>query len=213
MFMNNLNKILAISSFLFLNSNQASWAKRVTESMSKNKLPTSSKAINEVMNNPVKTSPFTWAQAAAELFQAGFKKNAAFCYYVFQARSLPHVKVDKDPSAGPALRASLKEVIGKPINEWLGQDFNLMYSVGKAAIEFESTLDQTPLKPSHVEAKEWEKTVKNNRNEYKKAFINALGTKEKREKMTAMRKENDLSVAPLKDLDTPLKSEWEKAGL
>ena len=210
--MKNLMKFLVVSSVLFLSSNQSAIAKGDSKSTSENKVPTASKSLNEVLNNPVNTSPFTWAEAAAELFQAGLKKNAAFCYYVFQARSLPHVRVDKDPSAGPALRASLNEVVGRPINTWIGQDMNLMFSVGKAAIEFESKLDQTPLKPSYIETKKWEETVKNARDEYKNGFLNALGNKEKREKMIDMRKKNGLPVEPLKDLDPAINSEWLKCG-
>ena len=64
--------------------------------------------------------------------------QAAFWYYVFQIRSRPWAEADRQRTRGSgaaALRASISETLGRPINEWLGSDPAAWKETGMAAIE------------------------------------------------------------------------------
>ncbi|MEL6919680.1 MAG: hypothetical protein AAFO77_01460 [Pseudomonadota bacterium] len=79
----------------------------------------------------VSENPFDQIQRAAELFGAGQRDEAAYLYYIAQLRVRIYIEARPDlpPSGAPALAGSLFEVVGRPINEWIGGDVDEWVSI------------------------------------------------------------------------------------
>ena len=75
---------------------------------------------------PGPMTPSAWDdyRRAAELFNAGQRLQAGCVMYrgQFRARLFLLAEPNQAQDGGPALFASLSEVVGRPINEWLGGD-------------------------------------------------------------------------------------------
>ena len=75
---------------------------------------------------PGPMTPSAWDdyRRAAELFDAGQRLQAGCVMYrgQFRARLMLLADPDQPQDGGPALFASLNEVVGRPINQWLGGD-------------------------------------------------------------------------------------------
>ncbi|MCB2055022.1 MAG: hypothetical protein KDE35_12380 [Geminicoccaceae bacterium] len=81
-------------------------------------------AAQEVASIPAEGAPvFDYRQAIA-LFEQGERRQATCLLYRGQYRARVHLRAhpDLEPSADPALYASLNETVGRPINEWAAGD-------------------------------------------------------------------------------------------
>jgi hypothetical protein len=85
-------------------------------------------AVRTIALVPVQSGPAAanrnWTQyymIAARMIKAGRWDDAGAWFYVGQLRGRINVNcVKQAPSGGPAALASLNEIVGKPINEYLG---------------------------------------------------------------------------------------------
>jgi hypothetical protein len=105
-------------------------------------LPAGAQALD-----PGPATPFDDVVAAAERFEAGERRLAGCLLYraQFRARLLAAV----DPAAGAemgALMGSMMEVVGRPINEWLGGDRDDWIDAMTCAADWARTADD-PLVP------------------------------------------------------------------
>ena len=80
--------------------------------------------------------PAQYFRAAADLFAAGRREEAAFVFYLGQLRFRTHLRARPGlpPDGDPALFAALSETVGRPINGWLGGDVALWVAVMDAAL-------------------------------------------------------------------------------
>ncbi len=75
---------------------------------------------------------------AGEMMKAGRRDNAAVQFYVGQIRARTQLRCVKQvPQAGPAAFASLQEVVGRPINEYLGSSPDKWIAAIDAAMKWD----------------------------------------------------------------------------
>lgn len=75
---------------------------------------------------------------AAELLKAGKADDAVVEFYVGQLRGRTNLRcVQQEPSGGPALFASLNEVVGRPVNEHAGRSPDKWLAVIDAALAWD----------------------------------------------------------------------------
>lgn len=79
-----------------------------------------SRAAEPAVAADASLQPAEYFEKARASWVAGHRDDATFWLYVAQLRYRAHLAAhpDGDPSGGPALLASLMEVVGRPINEY-----------------------------------------------------------------------------------------------
>lgn len=109
-------------------------------SISEIELDVNQTASEQMMNRITQKHPITYIQLASELFQQNQKDEAVVWYYIGQMRYRAHLMAhpDLDPSGDPALYASLKYVVGTPINEYAGSNVENWEQLIAKAIEWNS---------------------------------------------------------------------------
>lgn len=153
------------------------------------------------------SNPFDWIEPIATLWRRGDRLQAAFWYYVFQIRSRPWAEADRQMTGGSgaaALRASITETLGRPINEWLGSDTAAWKETGLAAIAFEKRLGFHTGRPDGIDEPTWLAMNQTARATYEDDF-GALWSQYSFAQMEDMRRRNGLYVGPLRDPGQPLR--------
>ncbi len=86
----------------------------------------------------ISSHPAKYIELAAQLFKAGNFDESVFWYYVGQMRFRAHLEANPnlDPSSDPALYASLKYVVGTPLNEYAGGNPDNWIKLIEEAIEW-----------------------------------------------------------------------------
>ncbi len=170
------------------------------------------KMVTYIAQNPNAIDQFYLFNVAMYAFEfLGNKEQGTFLYYVAQTRTRAYARSDPDQSASSALRASLMDAIGRPINEWVGSDVVAWHELSKKAIAYEKKLPDQ-LKPSYVKTDtEWKALVDKERSAYEEDFNKIFTEKILNEKsiFEAGRKKNGLYVGPWKDSGEPLPKEWQ----
>lgn len=152
-------------------------------------------------------NPFDWIEPIATLWRRGDCLQAAFWYYVFQIRSRPWAEADRQRTGGSgaaALRASITETLGRPINEWLGSDPAAWEETGTAAIAFEKRLGFHAERPDGIDQAAWAAMNQRARKEYEDDFV-ALWDRYSFAQLEALRRERGLYVGPLRNPGRPLR--------
>jgi hypothetical protein len=87
--------------------------------------------------------PATYLQLAGQLWGAGKREDALFCYYVGQLRYRFHLLSNPgiDPSGDPALFASLRYVIGEPIETYAQSEPTLWASTIERVLKWDADHD------------------------------------------------------------------------
>lgn len=161
----------------------------------------------EVLEAPEVRHPFDWIEPIALLWRRGDRLQSAFWFYVFQIRSRPWAEADRERTGGSgaaALRASVNEVLGRPINEWLGSDPAAWKDTGTAAIAFEKRLGFHAGRPDGIDASVWAAMNERAREEYEADF-NALWSQYSFADFEDARRSNGLYVGPLRHSGSPLR--------
>ena len=149
-------------------------------------------------------NPFDWIEPIATLWRRGDRLQAAFWYYVFQIRSRPWAEADPVGDGAAALRGSITEVLGRPINEWLGSDLAAWKETQAAAIDFEKRLGFHPGRPDGIDERSWTAMNQRARDEYEKGFAEMWGQYSFAQ-LEDMRRRNGLYVGPLRNPGQPLR--------
>ncbi len=102
----------------------------------------------DVSGYPVASHPAEDYQEAVAVFNAGDRQTGACLFYRGQYRFRVYLmaRPELDPSGESALMASLNEVVGRPINEWLGGDVDEFLAVLDCALDWAARHDD-PLTP------------------------------------------------------------------
>ncbi len=164
-----------------------------------------------LLASPEQVEPMSWGLVANQLFNQGDRLRAAFCFYVFQVRTLPYVKALAGTDAGNTVMASrngLNQMVGAQINEWIGTDPEAVYEVARQAIAYEATLSQDNMRPQQVPPEVWKVIVAQERQAYVQEMEHVLGTPQLRQAVADARRANGFAVGPLKDSGAPLPPEW-----
>jgi hypothetical protein len=104
--------------------------------------PSPTPAVNQVLAGLEKSNWAAFYERAGPLLQKGQTESAAIAFYAGQFRARASLLCNKSaPDAGPALMASLNEVIGGPINKAVGQSVRRWLGV------IDVTLDWTDRHP------------------------------------------------------------------
>jgi hypothetical protein len=152
-------------------------------------------------------NPFDWIEPIATLWKRGDRLQAAFWYYVFQIRSRPWANADRGRTGGSgaaALRGSIGETLGRPINEWLGSDPAAWKETGRAAIAFEKRLRFHAGRPDGIDETAWAAMNQSAREEYEKGF-GELWDQYSFAQLEDIRRSNRLYVGPLRNPGQPLR--------
>lgn len=150
--------------------------------------------------------PFDWIQAISMLWQRGDRLQSSFWYYVFQIRSRPWAEADMTRTGGSghaALRASITEVLGAPVNEWLGSDPAVWRETWGRAIAFERTLPFHAARPQGVDQEAWAQMNARARSEHQAGY-DQLWERLSTGDMEELRRERGLYVGPLRNPGRPL---------
>lgn len=161
----------------------------------------------EILDAAAVHNPFDWIEAIATLWGRGDRLQAAFWYYVFQIRSRPWAEADRQRTRGSgasALRASISETLGRPINEWLGSDPAAWKETGTAAIAFEKRLSFHAGRPDGVDETAWAAMNQRAREEYEEGF-EELWAQYSFAQLEDIRRGNGLYVGPLRNPGRPLR--------
>jgi hypothetical protein len=157
-----------------------------------------------VLDSPEVRNPFDWIEPIATLWNRGDRLQAAFWYYVFQIRSRPWAEADAVGDGAAALRGAITEVLGRPINEWLGSDLAAWKETQAAAIDFEKRLGFYAGRPDGIDGPAWAAMNQRVREEYEEDF-EALWSQYSFAQLEDMRRSNGLYVGPLRNPGQPLR--------
>ena len=96
--------------------------------------------------------PAEYYKRAGELFQEGKKDDAVFLFYLGQLRyrTLLLAKPSTDPTADPAIFASLSEVTGKPINQYAFGDIPALARTIDAVLAYDTANPDTFTPPATI---------------------------------------------------------------
>lgn len=102
----------------------------------------------DVSPYPLGAHPADDYNQAVAVFDAGDRVTAGCLFYRGQYRFRVHLEArpDLEPSGDPALMASLNDVVGREINEWLGGDMADLLAAVDCAVAWAEANDD-PLTP------------------------------------------------------------------
>ncbi len=167
--------------------------------------------MSGLLSNPEQVDPMSWGIVANQLFNQGDKLRAAFCFYVFQVRTLPFVKALEGTANDNNIVASrngLNQLLASQINEWIATDPEAVYQVARQAIAYEASLSQDNLRPQSVPQEAWRLIVAQERQSYAQEMENTLGSPQQRQALAELRRATGFEVGPLKEPGAPLPPEW-----
>jgi len=123
-------------------------------------------SAEKVLAQPEKVNPLTYAVAVKWLWQQGRRQQAAFWFYLFQARTRPWSLADTSGDGVSALRGALNDELGSVINPWVASDLAAWRSIADRAIAFERRLPLSRERPAGIDAVAWLKLVETSRVDY-----------------------------------------------
>ena len=164
-------------------------------------------AVQDVLARPDVVDPFDYALVVKWLWENGRRRQAAFWFYVFQERSRPWSLADRGGDGAAALRSSLNDEMGTPINRWIASDVAEWRTVAERAISYEKRFPLYRERPPWLTAAQWTVLVAKSRTEYdeqaKAAFADMDPTHVASERRAA-----GLPVGPLEAPGPPLPDNW-----
>ncbi len=160
-----------------------------------------------VLAHPEAVNPFTYAIAVKWLWEQNRRRQAAFWFYVFQARTRPWSQADTRGDGAGALRGALNQELGPVINGWVASDLAAWRDIAERAIAYELRLPLSPERPDGVGSAAWQQLVEKSRAEYAAQMHDALGGLTA-EALAAKRREAGLPVGPLDQPGPPLPDAW-----
>ncbi len=167
-------------------------------------------AIQYIFKHPEEVNPFAYAELSNVLIKQGNMEQGAFWFYIFQSRTGAWVAEDPDESASPALKSSINEVLGTPINGWIASDVNAWHDLVAKAISYEKTFPFYSGKIDSVSDQQWQKDLLDYRQKYEDGFNSNFKEilADNGKSFLAQRKANGLYVGPWQNLGKPLLTEW-----
>ena len=160
-----------------------------------------------MLAHPEAVSPFDYATAVQWLWSRGRRQQAAFWFYVFQARTRPWALADKGGDGAAALRSSLNDGMGPVINSWIGSDPAAWRSIAERAVSYERRLPLSVERPPGLDAPSWRRLVESSRGEYSAQLRSAFDDMSPDE-FAAKRRGAGLPVGPLSEPGPPLPDDW-----
>ena len=141
------------------------------------------------------------------LWSRGRRQQAAFCFYVFQARTRPWALADKGGDGAAALRSSLNDGMGPVINGWIGSDPAAWRTIAERAVSYERRLPLSAERPPGLDAASWRRLVERSRVEYAAQLKTAFDGMSPDE-FAVKRHAAGLPVGPLSEPGRPMPDEW-----
>ncbi|MBN9318973.1 MAG: hypothetical protein BGN86_05230 [Caulobacterales bacterium 68-7] len=164
------------------------------------------RAAECVMAHPEIVDPAAFAFLAQSLWMRGDRLQATFWFYMFQARTRPWVRQDREMAQG---RAALSGMIGGPINAWISSDREAVIEVASRAIAYEAHAPLYAGRPDGVTATDWLALIAREREAYDTEFRRvAASDLFKPGNWEAARRERGLPVGPLDKPGAPLLDTW-----
>ena len=160
-----------------------------------------------VLTHPEAVSPFDYATAVQWLWDHGRRRQAAFWFYVFQARTRPWALADSGGDGAAALRSALNDELGTVINGWVAGDLNEWRAIAERAVAYERRLPLQPERPPGLDATAWARLVERSRAEYAAQMRSAFDGLTPAT-FAANRRAAGLPVGPLADAGPPLPDGW-----
>ena len=108
-----------------------------------------------ILAHPEMYGPFTYAIVVRDMWAQGRRLQAAFWFYVFQARTRPWSAADMTGDGAAALRGALNEELGPAINGWVGSDLEAWRALAQRAVSYEARLPLCPQRPEGISAAAW----------------------------------------------------------
>ena len=160
----------------------------------------------DLLRDPSAHPPVSYVYVTSYLWNRGDRLQAAFWHYMFQIRTAPWVKHDRNLAP---LRGAVNESIGGTINRWVGSDYAAGEYVTRRAIAFEQRMPLTAERPAGLTEAQWRTEVEESRRAWVADFETMFGPGGPgRASMEAQRRSNDLPVGPLESPGAPLPADW-----
>lgn len=163
-------------------------------------------ATDWVMDHPDAIEPMGFIYAVTTLMAVGDMERAAFWYFFYQIRSRPWLEAASDPTGYPALAGSIDYMLGMPINQWAGSDWDAYMALWRRVMAFEREAPLYPGRPDDISEQKWAKLIAESRASY--VNENILADAPLAEKMAKQRRDNGLYVGPWQEPGAPLKEDW-----
>lgn len=168
--------------------------------------PDEAQIARALLADPSAYPPVTYVYVTKYLWERGDRLQAAFWHTLFQIRTAPYLRYDRN--LGP-LRASVNQVLGGQILGWLGSDYAAWEDVTRRAISYERRAPLNPEIPEGVSPTEWAAQVESSRRAWQADFNATFGPSGPgRAAVDAQRRANGLYVGPLQNPGAPLPADW-----
>lgn len=160
----------------------------------------------DLLRDPSAHPPVSYVYVTSYLWNRGDRLQAAFWHYMFQIRTAPWLKHDRN--LGP-LRGAVNESIGGTINRWVGSDYAAWEDVTRRAIAFEQRMPLNAERPAGLTEAQWRTEVEESRRAWVADFETMFGPGGPgRASVEAQRRSNGLPVGPLESPGAPLPADW-----
>lgn len=160
-----------------------------------------------VLARPEAYNPFAYAAVVQQLWAQGRRQQAAFWFYVFQARTRPWALADKQGDDAAALRSALNEELGGVINPWVASDLTAWRTLAERAVAYERRLPLPAERPEQLDAAAWNRLVDKARADYA-SQLRAVFDSLTPQTFAMKRREGGLTVGPWVQPGPPLLESW-----
>lgn len=161
-----------------------------------------------IMADPASVNPMAFSQVAQYLWDRGDRRQAAFWYYLWQARTRPWVSVQGGSTA--QARGAISATLGRTINEWVASDPDSWMALSRRAIAYERTMPLSSARPRGVTEAAWLETVERERSRYAASFeAMSANPRFSRTSLEESRRSNGLYVGPWSDPGADLPDAWQ----
>ena len=168
--------------------------------------PDEAEIARALLADPSAYPPITYVYVTKYLWARGDRRQAAFWHTLFQIRTAPYLRYDRD--LGP-LRGSINQVLGGEVLRWIGSDYAAWEEVTRQAMAYERRAPLNPERPEGVAKREWLAHVAQSRQAWATDFNDTFGPRGPgRRALDSRRRSNGLYVGPLQDPGAALPAEW-----
>lgn len=161
-----------------------------------------------IMADPASVNPMAFSQVVQYLWDRGDRRQAAFWYYLWQARTRPWVSVQG--GSVTQARGAFSATVGRTINEWVASDTDGWIALSRRAIAYERTMPLSSERPRGVTEAAWLATVEGERTRYAASFEAMVANPRfSRASLEEGRRSNGLYVGPWNDPGAELPDDWQ----
>lgn len=159
-----------------------------------------------VLADPASYHPIVYIVAVRQLWDRGDRAQAAFWYYMWQARTRPWARADSQVAQA---RGALDSVFGPLINQWVQSDREQFFDLVERVLAYEARLPLSNERPVGIALAQWNEIVAQERDRYANGFESAIRQLwPSADAHAQLRAQAGLEVGPWQNPGAPLRDEW-----